>query len=502
MIRRPAIGAVAFALLMLALPTFAVPHKNPDRLTHLDTRTQLQDVNLADVVTTAQAAAGDGSDGLPTAWCGSETGGDNGPVTPTAKAPFKGVYAYAPHRPHPFARWEDALQANVAIVQRFLSAQDGGTKGLRFDMGTACGPQYVDIQSVQLPGARAAYADNFSAISNAVQRALGPAGGPRNAIVLADGLSGSAQEYGLGETVMGSTGERQGSANIHNRGGLTSIVFSRDGAAAPGGARWGWWPEGFLHEMTHNLGAVQWGAPHSTQPLGGSSPQYGHCWQGADVMCYVEDGGAAHGMQQDCAGLPGAIPQNYDCGRDDYFNPAPAAGSYLATHWNTYDSAFLAPCGEIAPACGGGTLWVPEPPAATTAPSVAGNARRGQTLTARVGAWTNSPTAYAYQWQRLVAAGWEDIDEATGATYVATTEDLGRRLRVAVVASNEDGSASAASPASATIGASGLNRAASQTSKKGKQKSAVKAKSSKKKKAAAKKKKKTAKKKKAVRVRH
>ena len=70
----------------------------------------------------------------------------------------------------------------------------------------------------------------------------------------------------------------------------------------------------------------------------------------------------------DCAGLPGAIPQNYDCGRDDYFNPAPAAGSYLATHWNTYDSAFLAPCGEIAPACGGGNLWVPEPPAASVGP--------------------------------------------------------------------------------------------------------------------------------------
>ena len=70
-------------------------------------------------------------------------------------------------------------------------------------------------------------------------------------------------------------------------------------------------------------------------------------------------------MQMDCAALPGAIPENYDCGHDDYFNPAPAAGSYLATHWNTYDSVFLAPCGEIAPACGGGNLWVPTPPAAT-----------------------------------------------------------------------------------------------------------------------------------------
>ena len=202
---------------------------------------------------------------------------------------------------------------------------------------------------------------------------------------------------------MGTSGEQAGRNNIHNRGGLTSVLFSRDGAAAPGAARWGWWPEGFLHEASHNLGAVQWGAPHSTQPLGQSLSRYGHCFQGADVMCYAEDGGARSQMVTDCAGLPGAIPQSYDCGRDDYFNPAPAAGSYLATHWNTYDSAFLAPCGEIAPACGGGNLWVPEAPAASVAPAVAGSPRRGSTMTAGAGTWSNGPTDYAYQWQRLVA---------------------------------------------------------------------------------------------------
>src|SRR3954471_16172680 len=472
MIRRPAIGAALFALLMLALPTFAVSHKDPNLLTHRDTRSQLGDVNLADVVSTAQAAAGDGADGLPTTWCGNETAGDNGAVAPGTKAQVKVVYAYAADRPNRFAQWKDALQANVAIVQRFLSAQDGGTKALRFDMGTSCGPQYVDIQTVQLPGARAAYADNFSAISNAVQRALGPAGGPRNAIVLADGLSGSAQEYGLGETVMGATGERQGAANIHNRGGLTSILFSRDGATAPGGARWGWWSEGFLHEMTHNLGSVQWGAPHSTQPVGGSSPQYGHCWQGADVMCYVEDGGAAHAMQQDCAGLPGAIPQNYDCGRDDYFNPAPAAGSYLATHWNTYDSAFLAPCGEIAPACGGGNLWVPTPPAASGAPTVIGNAHRGTDVVAQPGTWANAPTGYSFQWQHLTGGQWEDIDGATDQRYRPTSDDLGLRLRVVVVAGNADGSASAASAATLPVGATGVNRAATSSHKGTKKKKA------------------------------
>jgi hypothetical protein len=466
MIRLPAAGAALFALAALALPTFALPHKNPNLLTHADTRTQLQDVNLADVVSIAQAQSD--AAGLPVQWCGDETGGNDtaDAATPPAKAQFKVVYAYAADRPDRFAGWMHALQANVAITQRFLSAQDGGSKGLRFDMGTRCGPQYVDIQTVQLPGPRSAYADNFSAIAGAVQRALGAASGPRNAIVLADGMSGSTQEYGLGETVMGAGGETPGSANVHNRGGLTSILFSRDGAAAPGAAKWGWWPEGFLHEMTHNLGAVQWGAPHSTEPRGQSLPNYGHCWQGADVMCYVEDAGAAHAMQQDCAGLPGAIPQSYDCGRDDYFNPAPAPGSYLATHWNTYDSAFLAACGEVAPACGGGQLWVPEPPAATGAPSVSGTARRGGTLIVQPGAWANAPSGYRYQWQRMLRSGWADIDDATSNRYVASSEDLGRRLRANVIASNDDGAATAASTATAPIGGSAVNRAASAECKK------------------------------------
>ena len=57
MIRLRPIGAAAFALALLALPTFGVPHKDPNLLTHRDTRTQLGDVNLAQVVSTAQAAA-------------------------------------------------------------------------------------------------------------------------------------------------------------------------------------------------------------------------------------------------------------------------------------------------------------------------------------------------------------------------------------------------------------------------------------------------------------
>ena len=58
MFRLHSIGAAAFALLTLALPTYALTHQ-PTKLTHFDTRGQLMDVNLAEVVTTAQAQ-GDG----------------------------------------------------------------------------------------------------------------------------------------------------------------------------------------------------------------------------------------------------------------------------------------------------------------------------------------------------------------------------------------------------------------------------------------------------------
>src|SRR4051794_13453831 len=467
MTRLPAIGAAVFALALLALPTFATPHRRADLLTHRDTRGQLEEVDLADVVTTAQAQGDGAGGGLPSPWCGDETPVDDTAhaATPPGQPQFKVVYAYAADRPDRFAGWKDALQANVAVIDRFLSAQDGGTKALRFDMGTRCGPQYVDIEVVQLPGPRSSYADNFNSIVGAVNRALGPAAGPRDAIVLADGLSGGSQEYGLGQTIMGASGEASGAANVHNRGGLTSMLFSRDGAAAPGAASRGWWPEGMLHEMTHNLGAVQWHAPHSTEPPGQTLPQYGHCWQGADVMCYVEDGGAAHPMVQDCAGLPGAIPQSYDCGRDDYFNPAPAPGSYLATHWNTYDSVFLAPCGTIAPACGGGRLLVPTPPAASTAPTVSAPVRRGSAVVAQPGTWANAPAGYAYRWQRLIRGGWADIDGAAGQRYLVTGDDLGLRLRVVVVATNEDGSASAASAPTLPAGGTDVNRAASSSHK-------------------------------------
>jgi hypothetical protein len=450
-------------LLAAILPAApAAGHGVEGAITHRDTRDELA---LVDVAATAAAAAA--PDALPYEWCGETRTTDDTAHDPfPASAPrFKLVYAHPADRPDRFDGWRNALQGNVALIQRFLASQSGGAKALRIDMGTSCGPQFADVQVVHLSGPRSRYVDNFSEIVREVEPRLGAASGPRNVVVLADTLNGGGYDYGLGENVLGTAGDRRGAGNVHNYGGFASVLFTRDGQPAPGAGARSWWPEGFLHEMSHNLGAVQWTAPHSTQPAGFSLPRYGHCWQGADVMCYVEDAGAAAPMRYDCPRVGGAIPQAYDCGRDDYFNPAPPAGSYLAEHWNVYDSAFLASCPQIAPACGGGAEGlVPTPPVATAAPALSGTPRRGARVGAEAGVWRNGPLTFGYRWQRLYGKRWRNISGATKAAYVPTRGDRGHRLRVQVVATNPDGSASAVSAPSARVADGKVGRAQTFTS--------------------------------------
>ena len=90
------------------------------------------------------------------------------------------------------------------------------------------------------------------------------------------------------------------------------------------------WGRAEAHELMHMLGAVQRGAPHATQGM--------HCNDGSDVMCY-DDGTRGSTQKQVCASSQARL---LDCRGDDYFSTSPAAGSWLATHWNTASSAFLA----------------------------------------------------------------------------------------------------------------------------------------------------------------
>jgi hypothetical protein len=83
------------------------------------------------------------------------------------------------------------------------------------------------------------------------------------------------------------------------------------------------------HELVHNLGGIQPDAPNAS---GGW-----HCTDEYDLMCY-SDAPLYPSMQYLC---PISHSKLLDCNDDDYFHTHPATGSYLATHWNVANSAFL-----------------------------------------------------------------------------------------------------------------------------------------------------------------
>jgi hypothetical protein len=209
-----------------------------------------------------------------------------------------------------------------------------------------------------------------------------------------------------------------------------------------------WWqPTVMLHEITHNLGGVQQSAPHKTAGW--------HCWDGEDVMCYDDDSsGSELYTGAVCPLADNAIPQTYDCGHDDYFNPDPAPLSYLETHWNVYRSAFMGACTQLGPACGDNI--VPAVPVNTALPTVTGSAEPGAVLTASAGTWINNPTTYALQWQRAAGDDWASVPGATGANYMVAGSDGGIALRVVVTASNVDGAAIVASAPTAAVAAAAL----------------------------------------------
>jgi hypothetical protein len=427
--------AALLALIVVPAPAGAHGAGGPGPM-HVDTPREIP-VDLARQVRAARFSDTIELHYLPTTWCGAElTSDDAEHSTLSSGQPFyKLVYAHASDRSDRFEAWKDVLQADVSLIGQFMAQQDGATKAPRFDMGTSCGPGYVDIQVVHLPGTRSYYAGDFDRIASDVDARLGTADGPRNVVILADGLSNDSYLFGLGQRYRD---DDPGPGNLHNLGGLHAILFppvGYDPAVAPGDEFYpGFWPEGMLHEITHTLGAVQDSAPNTS--LGG------HCTDGSDVMCY-DDGGPNSGSYSAtvCSLLSGTqagMTQTYDCNNDDYFDPDPLVGSYLDTHWNVFDNVFEAPCPTIGDACGSDGTSVP---VSVDPPRVLGTLQAGRTLTGDHGTWSGSPDAFGYQWQRTPVGGGTPVDVAgaTGRTYVLGDTDVGRRLRVVVVAGNPVG---------------------------------------------------------------
>ena len=120
---------------------------------------------------------------------------------------------------------------------------------------------------------------------------------------------------------------------------------------------------------------------------------------------------------------------------------------------NTLGLAF-ALCLVFAAVATGATTAVPSN---TSLPSISGKAQDGHLLTGYHGRWTGSPTSYAFQWQSCDRSGGNcgNIAGADSRQYTVSSGDVGHTLRVAVTATNADGSSSATSRHTGVVAATG-----------------------------------------------
>lgn len=223
------------------------------------------------------------------------------------------VYAVAADRTDRYVGLVETIRQdakNVDAIFNSSAAATGGVRHVRFVTGTGCA---VDVAHVVLS---AGGDDSFTNTMNELN---------------AQGFNRTDRKY----LVWVDANVYCGIANVSGDDRKTASNWNNSG---PDYARsdvgcWGGHTE--AHELMHTLGGVQLSAPHSS---GGY-----HCVDEYDVMCYSDSPGFP-AMQLLC--LPSSPNEKLlDCGHDDYFHTDPPAGNYLATHWNSADSAFLATTG-------------------------------------------------------------------------------------------------------------------------------------------------------------
>jgi hypothetical protein len=232
--------------------------------------------------------------------------------------------------------------ANVDGVVNQSAAETGGSRRVRFVHDPACN---VVVTSVTLS---VTGDDTFANTKNELA-AKGFNRADRKYLAFVDAY----QYCGISQVYYDDRPTADNYSNGHPEipGELSRVDAGCWGQAAPVEA----------HELIHALGGVQTSAPHATSK--------NHCTDEYDRLCYNDGSGAALSVV-----CPSSHEALLDCRHDDYFSTAPPAGSYLATHWNTADSAFLidaGPSGTTTATSGTTTTTGPPPttaPPATTVP--------------------------------------------------------------------------------------------------------------------------------------
>ena len=226
------------------------------------------------------------------------------------------IYARASNVADRYAEYASSLVKWTAAVDSVVSAsaaETGGTRHVRFVTDANCNLVVARV-TLSTTGD-----DNFDN-TIAELRSRGYNRTDRKYLVYTD-----ANIYcGIGQIYVDDRGNPTPGVNHNN--GNTQVPGT---VARVDNGCWGQANSVEAHELMHGLGGVQKSAPHATSNL--------HCTDESDRMCYAD--GSISVVTYPCA----ATQENrFDCNHDDYFSTNPPPLSYLATRWNSANSAFLA----------------------------------------------------------------------------------------------------------------------------------------------------------------
>ncbi|MHB8469252.1 MAG: GH25 family lysozyme [Gaiellaceae bacterium] len=170
-------------------------------------------------------------------------------------------------------------------------------------------------------------------------------------------------------------------------------------------------------------------------------------WSGGKPVAFAYQWQRCDAAGRTCTSIPGATAETYKPGSDDVGH---ALELQLTASTNDGTASATSAATVAVAAAGAPSASQPQ---AITSPSAAGTAQVGQVLTASVGTWSGSPTAFSYAWRRCdpTGASCGVIAGATAATYTITPGDVGATISLAVTATGPGGSQAVATPPTATV---------------------------------------------------
>lgn len=273
------------------------------------------------------------------------------PSIPSFSGPFSGgsskpacVDANDYHAQLVYARPKDVVSRYQVMAPK-LRSWFGSANGIvseeakkfkvKADLKVACEKGDISVIEVVLPNTDNYYYKASQETRKALVKDFGSSGYNKSNIkyiVYYDGkASGCGGQTCISQASIKDSDDRLKEDNIYNIGPDYALIYKVDDAEVQellGTSYEMVAPILLLHEYAHTMGAVQLSAPNSTGE--------GHCKDsptigkgGTDVMCKSDTRGEVFGNE-----CPGLFPFRFDCNNDDYFNPKPEPGSYLATRWN------------------------------------------------------------------------------------------------------------------------------------------------------------------------